>query len=455
MEGELPVDKISFLPFFLQSFPESVMILVFGITLVRSKLGVRNLLIIAFFTTIFSYIIRSQEIVFGVHSLLQFTFMIILLRFLGRQKWVVSISISLLSFLGLGVVESITLPILVNLSGISFNEVLQSSWLRLLFSWIEISMLGVITWYLWKRKWYIFDAESFTVKLKKGTFFLINIGFLQALFVVTLNINFTIYKTGYFLTMELDQLFFITSVILFAGFIITMVMAYYMLQVSRKEAYLEEQRKNLESMQDLFMTMGTQRHDFHNHVTSLYGYIKYDKVAEAKEYMETLYEDVRRSTTLQRMGIPSLIGLFQAKSARAEKEGIHFNYSTDGRFAKVPLKPIELTGILGNLIDNAFDAAKASEKEKPMVRVSLGKDFEGNFIIEVRNTSKPIEKDVLKKMFHAGYSTKDKSSHSGLGLYNVQKIVNKYQGKINVSQEDDLVIFEIFIPERQEESLAE
>jgi len=93
-----------------------------------------------------------------------------------------------------------------------------------------------------------------------------------------------------------------------------------------------------------------------------------------------------------------------------------------------PLQGYELVEVMGNLLDNAFEAILNSEEtDDRQVILTIGTE-EGKKVLQVENTGEKILSKDLDNIFNKGFSTK--GDNRGYGLYNVKKIVNKYDGKI-------------------------
>ncbi|WP_006520737.1 ATP-binding protein [Desulfoscipio gibsoniae] len=64
------------------------------------------------------------------------------------------------------------------------------------------------------------------------------------------------------------------------------------------------------------------------------------------------------------------------------------------------------------------------------------------------NTGAFVPKDIRDHIFDAGYTTKDVSSHSGLGLFIIKQIVGRYNGQLNLTEPENYpgVQFVLYIP---------
>ena len=102
----------------------------------------------------------------------------------------------------------------------------------------------------------------------------------------------------------------------------------------------------------------------------------------------------------------------------------------------------DLVTILGNLIENAFEACSLMENEEKEVEVSLYEDK--NIIeIQVRDNGKEIQKDIKEFIFKEGVSSKGEGR--GTGLFLVKSRVELYNGHIEIEEFNDEKIFVVII----------
>jgi CitB family two-component system sensor histidine kinase MalK len=102
----------------------------------------------------------------------------------------------------------------------------------------------------------------------------------------------------------------------------------------------------------------------------------------------------------------------------------------------------DLVAIIGNLVDNAFEAEAYSEDKK--VELNLAYD-ELELMIEVSDHGTGIPDEIQQQMFIKGYSTK--ASNRGYGLFLVKRSVEQKEGQMEIySQEDQGTTFRIYLP---------
>ena len=93
------------------------------------------------------------------------------------------------------------------------------------------------------------------------------------------------------------------------------------------------------------------------------------------------------------------------------------------------IKKIDITNIMNNLIKNAIESFEKERREGKYIKILLEKK-EKSVVIVVEDNGKRIRNESVKKIFEKGYS--EKSSGTGLGLYVVKKIIERYNGEIEL-----------------------
>lgn len=448
------MDNLPFILFIIPSLPESFIIFTLGLTV----LGIdpipilRRIIFAAVLTTILSYVIRSIPILFGTHTVIQFVAMVILASILFNLKIYRAVIVIIIGLIAFGLTESITFTIIALIIDIPIGNILADPWLRIASAMPHIILWCIVLWVITKNNLY----SSFFKKIElaystinKATTLIFSIALLQALLLIVAYIVFFAGYSGFYTTLDDNTMIVITFIIILSSAIVTIIIAVMVLQVGRKEAQLDAEFLHLEGLQNIYLSIRQQQHDYINHVSSLYGLINSGKITAAKDYITKLNKNIARSRTLLDIKIPALSGLLELKSLQAEKRGIEFDLSIDSDFYLIPVKPVDLTGIVGNLIDNALDAAKPVPSCKSSVSVELL--CEGNnYIIAVENTGIKLSELNSDKIFNAGFTTKNKMKHTGLGLYTVSKIVDLYNGQIKINEPVSCqgVRFEVLIPQK-------
>ncbi|GAM57833.1 sensor kinase citA, dpiB [Vibrio ishigakensis] len=102
--------------------------------------------------------------------------------------------------------------------------------------------------------------------------------------------------------------------------------------------------------------------------------------------------------------------------------------------------------MLGNLIDNAFDASSSLESKPLPIKVSVS-DLGNDLILEVTDSGRGLPNQIdVEQLFTLGVSSKTEKGH-GIGLHLVKEIVERYQGSIEAENGPQYgAQFAVFIP---------
>ena len=189
-------------------------------------------------------------------------------------------------------------------------------------------------------------------------------------------------------------------------------------------------------------------HEFNNQMAVIYGLMQMKHYERAMEFIKSEHQskqdDIYKVSKAFR--IPTLVGLVISKISRAKELGVTFEVDplSEIHTEQLPISENELTCIVGNLINNAFDSIVRSDPDSRVVRIHInqGKDL----IIEVEDSGSGIDEASLDKIYERGYTAKNDPNH-GVGLSLVKSIVTEANGAILV-EDSELggALFSIFIP---------
>ncbi|MEG6615969.1 GHKL domain-containing protein [Peptococcaceae bacterium 1198_IL3148] len=214
-------------------------------------------------------------------------------------------------------------------------------------------------------------------------------------------------------------------------------------QNAKKDYEVKILKSHLDQVENLSKILQTQRHEHTRHIQTIQAMIHLDEVQEAKEYIEGIVDRYWHMGDIIYVGNPALTGLINSKRGVAESKGIDFAIAVKCEIDKIAIEPWDLCSIIGNLIDNAIEAVIQENNNR---RIAIEFKYENScYKIYVHNSGPKIENKV--NIFKAGYTTKG-SEARGYGLYLVNKLVNKYHGKIEVYSSHKTT-FIISIPDKE------
>ncbi|WP_076634908.1 GHKL domain-containing protein [Lactiplantibacillus plantarum] len=255
------------------------------------------------------------------------------------------------------------------------------------------------------------------------------------------------------------QITAIIQIPLIMSFFIMMVwqMFFFISSYTKKQAANYQAKQNaqlneyLKSVEQQYLELRKFKHDYKNLMLSLQDSLINENSVEQAEYFKELIAQKAVDTSLdngkiakiQYIGNETLRGLIVQKFFDAQTKGIELSLELDQSEFIIKHNLVDVVRIVGNLLDNAIDAAKSTpDKQVTCAFNSLHETKE----ISVRNsTNKKLD---VNKMFELGASTK--GSQRGFGLSNVQQLVDKQKNFfLDVDSKNDRVIITLTILEEE------
>ena len=201
--------------------------------------------------------------------------------------------------------------------------------------------------------------------------------------------------------------------------------------------YMQKQQYDYQLQQSV--AVRRFKHDLVNHIGVVRELINEKKTEEAKEYIDTIWNIQDVFDLKIHTGDSFLDIIVNYYSYLAAKENIEF--AVLGKLSeKMPLEMFDITTLLGNILQNAFEAA--IKADVPRIRVELVEHKEEIFIVVSNSAAKRIN---TKTDFFMTFK-KDKENH-GFGMKNIVATVEKYHGECYMESivENREVLFQISI----------
>lgn len=179
-----------------------------------------------------------------------------------------------------------------------------------------------------------------------------------------------------------------------------------------------------------------QTHEYSNKLYTIYGLIQLESYQEAMDLI-THETDVHQNLIqflLSEVPDPIIGGILIGKFNRGSELHVSVEIDRGSSFKKIPahISRNQLVTILGNLIDNAMEAALASEQlAGRWVKIRLS-DKGDRLLIEVADGGAGIDESCKKRLFEQGFSTKGENNR-GFGLSIVSGTVSQLNGVIDCS----------------------
>ncbi|AVW03839.1 histidine kinase [Lactiplantibacillus plantarum] len=286
------------------------------------------------------------------------------------------------------------------------------------------------------------------LNLSKSLFELILIFYvaIESIMLISLNENIT----------ATIQLTLITSFIVMLLMMLWQMVFFIRSYMKKQEASYQAKQNTqlneyLKSVEQQYLELRRFKHDYKNVMLALQDSISSGSSSEQLPYFKELIAQSAIDTSLdsgkiakiQHVGNETLRGLIVQKFFDAQTKGIELSLELDQSEFIIQHNLVDVVRIVGNLLDNAIDAAKSTpDKQVTCAFNSLHETKE----ISVRNsTNKKLD---VNKMFELGASTK--GSQRGFGLSNVQQLVDKQKNFfLDVDSKNDRVIITLTILEEE------
>jgi two-component system CitB family sensor kinase len=211
-----------------------------------------------------------------------------------------------------------------------------------------------------------------------------------------------------------------------------------MVLVVRDRTDVESLTRQLDAVQVMSTVLRAQRHEFANRLHLLTGLLHGGHVEEGLQYLEELLGSGPLGSALP--GIDAirdayLQAFLAAKAAAAREVGVTL---TIGENTWVPgrlILPVDVTTVLGNLLDNAIDAVRVSGNATKTVEVELLQ--EGTALhITVADSGDGVAPAFVEHLFTEGRTTKPDSGipgGRGIGLALARQISRALGGDLRLA----------------------
>lgn len=192
--------------------------------------------------------------------------------------------------------------------------------------------------------------------------------------------------------------------------------------------------RELDSVRGLTDALRAQQHEFSNRMHTVAGLLELGEPEEALAYLTAAEgaEAALSESVRERIANPLVVGLILAKSTVAAERDVTLTLTDDSWLGDSPPHVQGLLTVLGNLIDNAIDAAAGTPDAAVTVRLTDG----DGITMVVSDTGLGIPPGAADSIFVDGYSTKPQTHilRRGLGLAIVHRLVQRLNGQIEVSE---------------------
>ena len=220
----------------------------------------------------------------------------------------------------------------------------------------------------------------------------------------------------------------------------------YLIKVMSEKSFLEYEVKSMEKQADLqykYYVRQEQKynktlgllHDVNKHIKTIEQLYLKGNTEIAAEYTKQIGGMLQPLISARYTGNPILDILLADYISIMDEKGIDFDIKVDN--VKMDfIDAMDITTIFGNLLDNAIEACDNVENDRKII-VKIGAYHE---MISIR-----MENNCTNVKWKNGIPISQKGQNRGMGLLNVRRSIEKYDGSIKLKEEDGIFIVDIFL----------
>jgi two-component system CitB family sensor kinase len=198
----------------------------------------------------------------------------------------------------------------------------------------------------------------------------------------------------------------------------------------RDRTDLENITRELDSVRTLSTALRAQRHEFANRLHVLSGLLQNGHRSEALEFLHAVSETAVPATG-PAVSDPYLEAFVGAKTAEAAEKDVRLALADTSWVGARVAAPVEVTTVLGILVDNALEAARRGGRRPAWVDLALLEDAD-TLHISVVDSGDGVPKSLGERIFDADVSTRD-GDGGGLGLALARQSARRLGGDVRLA----------------------
>jgi sensor histidine kinase regulating citrate/malate metabolism len=203
-----------------------------------------------------------------------------------------------------------------------------------------------------------------------------------------------------------------------------------------------------------------QTHEHANRMHTVVSLLELGRTGEALDFASLDLERTRglSEDLVDRLDDPFLAALLVGKTAAAHERGVELHVEVGPGVPRLPVSPADLVTLVGNLVDNAVEAAAANAaRVRPVVEVEIARadgtggaeesgEAAGAVAITVADTGMGVPQELAREIYDLGVSTKEAGPEGrGVGLHLVREVVGRWGARLEHAN-DGGAVFTVTVP---------
>lgn len=238
--------------------------------------------------------------------------------------------------------------------------------------------------------------------------------------------------------------------------IICMIMFFAMTMIFKEVRDVERMKyenkavqKSVSQMKEFNDLMAKERHEYKNHLATIYGLCclrKDDAFDRIKSYINEYASSKMIVNFNSNSGNDFVDAILNVKYNTALQKSVNIKADFEDSLDNACINQHIIATIIANITQNAFEAITHAGLSDRYINIS-GKITENTYQLVISNNGPQITSDVQKRIFDTGFSTKVKSSNErGFGLSIVKNHIEQCNGTICIVSSQDETSFIIVLP---------
>ncbi|MDR7235514.1 CitB family two-component system sensor histidine kinase CitS [Neobacillus drentensis] len=220
----------------------------------------------------------------------------------------------------------------------------------------------------------------------------------------------------------------------------------------RDKTEIEQMVNTISEVKRYSEDLRAQTHEFTNKLYVLSGLLQLGEYEQAIDMIQTETQvlQFQNSIVFNHIKDTKVQAILLGKLGKASEKKVKFEVVSDSQLEALPshFKLSNLIVILGNLIDNAFEAVYGFDS--PTVKFFVT-DIGSDIIFEIADNGKGLTEKEIPLLFDRGYTSKQGDEPRGFGLSNAEEAVLEMNGMIEVqSTPESGTVFTVYLPKEYE-----
>ncbi len=207
----------------------------------------------------------------------------------------------------------------------------------------------------------------------------------------------------------------------------------------KKSSQYHEQIAAYQMLEEQYRMQERLRHDLKNHLIALYGLLENQELEKMKNYLKNMENTADLGGDEDLTGNRIVDVLLHQKRKLAERNDTIWECDV-----QMPnpcsISDFDLCVLFGNILDNAVEACEkqANHSSHPWIHIRA-RAVKKCFLLEVKNS---MNETHIRK----GKLSDNKTEGHGIGLLNINDVIGKYNGVMNIEMEENAFVISLLIP---------